>query len=261
MIYVNFKVDKKLKKIISLNKKYSLQEASLLLSKVEIYAKDNNYRGVIEYSILEDNHLLFRDNYSVQEEKNTNIILLVRETLDTVFKDYPQEDKNFLLEKLAKSITENSSEQNEEERKRQEELKLQQEEEERKRLEELKLQQEEEERKRLEELKLLEEKKQVERAKKEFINDIKKDFKKEFDKEFKKNNLLKKYIKTNENLKKARYIHHNRFNFGKVCLIVCVIIIGYFLYNSYIINGGQASPIWISEINSKLEAIKDIILN
>ncbi|SCJ53355.1 Uncharacterised protein [uncultured Clostridium sp.] len=140
-------------------------------------------------------------------------------------------------------------------------MKLQQEEEERKRLEELKLQQEEEERKRLEELKLLEEKKQVERAKKEFINDIKKDFKKEFDKEFKKNKLLKKYIKTNENLKKARYIHHNRFNFGKVCLIVCVIIIGYFLYNSYIINGGQASSIWISEINSKLEAIKDIILN
>ncbi|MEG0857385.1 MAG: hypothetical protein RSG52_13000, partial [Terrisporobacter sp.] len=142
MIYVKFKIDKKLKKIISSNKRYSLKEASALLSKVEIHAKDNNYVGAIEYSILEKNNLLFRDSYSPQEGKPTNIILLVRETLKTVFKDSPQVEKDLLLEKLAKSITENTLEQ-EEDRKQQLELKLKQEEEDKKQQLELKLKQEE----------------------------------------------------------------------------------------------------------------------
>ena len=40
MIYVKFTVDSKLKKIISSNKKYSLQEASLILEKLEEYSKN-----------------------------------------------------------------------------------------------------------------------------------------------------------------------------------------------------------------------------
>ncbi|MDU6483674.1 MAG: hypothetical protein E6538_16970 [Paeniclostridium sordellii] len=66
-------------------------------------------------------------------------------------------------------------------------------------------------------------------------------------KELNKEQLLKKYIKTNENLKKEMYINHSRFSFPKVCLIACFILIGYSLYNSYMINGGQL-PIWMSEI-------------
>ncbi|MEG0857384.1 MAG: hypothetical protein RSG52_12995, partial [Terrisporobacter sp.] len=142
--------------------------------------------------------------------------------------------------------------------KQQLELKLKQEEEDRKQQAELKLKQEEriKREKQQAELKVLEEKKQVEKAKKEFINDIKNDFKKELNKD----KLLKKYIKTNENLKKSRYTHNNKFSFVKACLIVCFLLIGYSFYNSYIVNGGQV-PIWVSEINNKFEGIKYIILN
>ncbi|WP_278683048.1 hypothetical protein [Paraclostridium bifermentans] len=178
MIYVKFKLDRKLKKLISPNKKYSLQEASKLLSDLETHAKDNNYKGIIEYSILENNDLLFRDSYKAQEGKPTNIILLVRETLNTVFKDHPQSQKDSLLEKLAKSITDNASgydlekqhqldlklEQEEQEKKKQLELKLKQEEEERKKQLELKLKKEEEEKKKQLELKL---KKEEEEKKKQ----------------------------------------------------------------------------------------------
>ncbi|MDO7204240.1 hypothetical protein Q5M85_08920 [Paraclostridium bifermentans] len=109
MIYVKFKLDRKLKKIISSNKNYSLQEASIALLKAQTYAKDNNYEGVIEYSILEDKNLLFRNNYSLQKEEHTNIILLVRDTLNTLFPDHPEIEKQLLLEKLSKSLAENMS--------------------------------------------------------------------------------------------------------------------------------------------------------
>ena len=41
MIYIKFTVDIRLKKIISSNKKYSLQEASYILEKLEEHTKNN----------------------------------------------------------------------------------------------------------------------------------------------------------------------------------------------------------------------------
>ena len=107
MIYVKFTVESKLKKIISSNKKYSLQEASLILEKLEEYSKNNKSIESVEYSILENQDLLFRDRYITQSGNQTDIILLIKETLDTVFRDFPQGEKDLLLNKLVKSMNKN----------------------------------------------------------------------------------------------------------------------------------------------------------
>ena len=107
MIYVKFTVDSKLKKIISSNKKYSLQEASLILEKLEEYSKNNKSIESVEYSILENQDLLFRDRYITKSGNQTDIILLIKETLDTVFRDFPQGEKDLLLNKLIKSMNKN----------------------------------------------------------------------------------------------------------------------------------------------------------
>ena len=54
MIYIKFTVDSRLKKIISSNKKYSLQEASSILEKLEEHTKNNKSIESVEYSILEN---------------------------------------------------------------------------------------------------------------------------------------------------------------------------------------------------------------
>ena len=107
MIYIKFTVDSRLKKIISSNKKYSLQEASSILEKLEEHTKNNKSIESVEYSILENQDLLFRDRYITKNGNQTDIILLVKETLDTVFRDYPQGEKDLLLNKLDKAMNEN----------------------------------------------------------------------------------------------------------------------------------------------------------
>ena len=68
MIYIKFTVDSRLKKIISSNKKYSLQEASSILEKLEEHTKNNKSIESVEYSILENqvylaiNLFLLEDN-------------------------------------------------------------------------------------------------------------------------------------------------------------------------------------------------------
>jgi hypothetical protein len=160
MIYIKFTVDSRLKKIISSNKKYSLQEASSILEKLEEHTKNNKSIESVEYSILENQDLLFRDRYITKNGNQTDIILLVKETLDTVFRDYPQGEKDLLLNKLDKAMNENIDssyeerqygiesefKQEEEERRNQLELELKQEKEERRNQLELELKQEKEER-------------------------------------------------------------------------------------------------------------------
>ena len=107
MIYIKFTVDSRLKKIISSNKKYSLQEASSILEKLEEHTKNNKSIESVEYSILENQDLLFRDRYITENGNQTDIILLVKETLDTVFRDYPQGEKDLLLNILDKAMNEN----------------------------------------------------------------------------------------------------------------------------------------------------------
>ena len=78
MIYVKFKADSKLKKIISSNKKYSFKEASSVLEKLEEYSKNSNCIEEVEYSVLENQDLLFRDSYFTQNGNQTNLILLIK---------------------------------------------------------------------------------------------------------------------------------------------------------------------------------------
>ena len=194
MIYIKFTVDSRLKKIISSNKKYSLQEASSILEKLEEHTKNNKSIESVEYSILENQDLLFRDRYITKNGNQTDIILLVKETLDTVFRDYPQGEKDLLLNKLDKAMNENIDssyeerqygiesefKQEEEERRNQLELELKQEKEERRNQIELELKQEKEEKRNQLELELKQEEE-------ERINQIELELKRE--KEEKRNHL------------------------------------------------------------------------
>ena len=193
MIYIKFTVDSRLKKIISSNKKYSLQEASSILEKLEEHTKNNKSIESVEYSILENQDLLFRDRYITKNGNQTDIILLVKETLDTVFRDYPQGEKDLLLNKLDKAMNENIDssyeerqygiesefKQEEEERRNQLELELKQEEDKRNQIE-LELKQEKEEKRNQLELELKQEEE-------ERINQIELELKRE--KEEKRNHL------------------------------------------------------------------------
>ena len=175
MIYIKFTVDSRLKKIISSNKKYSLQEASSILEKLEEHTKNNKSIESVEYSILENQDLLFRDRYITKNGNQTDIILLVKETLDTVFRDYPQGEKDLLLNKLDKAMNENIDssyeerqygiesefKQEEEERRNQLELELKQEKEERRNQIELEFEQEIEEKKNQLELEFNQEKEKI----------------------------------------------------------------------------------------------------
>lgn len=101
MIFVNFKVDKKFKKLVSPKKNYSLKSASTSLAMIKEYADDNEIDGVVEFLIFEDENLLFRDNYSTSENVSSNLIYLVNKSLEIHFKDTPKQDKDILLEKLS----------------------------------------------------------------------------------------------------------------------------------------------------------------
>ena len=220
MIYIKFTVDSRLKKIISSNKKYSLQEASSILEKLEEHTKNNKSIESVEYSILENQDLLFRDRYITKNGNQTDIILLVKETLDTVFRDYPQGEKDLLLNKLDKAMNENIDS-SYEERQYGIESEFKQEEEERRNQLELELKQEKEERRNQLELELKQEK--------ETINNMKNNLKKDLNKE----KLLKKYIKKNEKLKKTMYKRNNIvFSISKIIFMICCIIIGLSLYKN-----------------------------
>ena len=235
MIYIKFTVDSRLKKIISSNKKYSLQEASSILEKLEEHTKNNKSIESVEYSILENQDLLFRDRYITKNGNQTDIILLVKETLDTVFRDYPQGEKDLLLNKLDKAMNENIDssyeerqygiesefKQVEEERRNQLELELKKEKEEKRNHLESELKQEIEEKRKQLELELKQEK--------ETINNMKNNLKKDLNKE----KLLKKYIKKNEKLKKTMYKRNNIvFSISKIIFMICCIIIGLSLYKN-----------------------------
>lgn len=311
MIYVTFKSDSKFKKIISSSKKYSLQEASSILEKLEEHSKNSQSIESVEYSILENQDLLFRDSYITQSGNQTDIILLIKEILDTVFRDYPQGEKDLLISKLENSINESicvndeykqcqiESEHKQEEEDRREQLKEELKQEEKYRKEQLKeefkqeeekinqyleselkqeeekinqylksklkqeeekinqyleskikqeeetinqyleekLKQEEEDRRKQLEEKLKQEeedrKKQLEIKLKQEEEDRRKQLKLKLNKELKKDELLKKYIKTNERLKKSKYKNYNNgISIAKVFFMVCCIIIGLSLYKN-----------------------------
>jgi hypothetical protein len=101
VIYVRFKVDKRWKKVLSPNKKYTLKNASISLLNAEEYATEQNVSGQVEFIIYEDESLLFRDICSVGKGEASNLILLVSRTLNTTFQDTPKEEKEALLYKLS----------------------------------------------------------------------------------------------------------------------------------------------------------------
>ncbi|MGQ3325783.1 hypothetical protein, partial [Bacillus subtilis] len=83
------------------------------MAELERFAEENNLNAEIVLTIFddEDNSVLFRESFSVGEGISNNLLFLVSRTLDTTFKDSPQEEKDALLQMLSKAMEEEAVEQ------------------------------------------------------------------------------------------------------------------------------------------------------
>ncbi|MED1738196.1 hypothetical protein P4U97_01430, partial [Bacillus swezeyi] len=107
MIRATFKGGRKFRSIISPKQQYSLKLASSKMAELERFAEENNLVEELEIIIHENNSVLFRDKFSVgQGLANNNLLLLVSRTLNTTFKETPQEEKDALIEKLTNAMNE-----------------------------------------------------------------------------------------------------------------------------------------------------------
>ncbi|MEC1150217.1 hypothetical protein P9B90_01310 [Bacillus paralicheniformis] len=107
MIRATFKGGRKFRSIVSPKKQYTLKLASSKMAELERFAEENNLVAELEIIIHENNSVLFRDKFSVgQGLSNNNLLLLVSRTLNTTFKETPQEEKDALIEKLTNAMHE-----------------------------------------------------------------------------------------------------------------------------------------------------------
>lgn len=104
MIVVLFQSKGKWKKKLDPKKLYTVKEASRMLAETEAYAEEHQLKGTVEYSILNDEELLFRDEYQLGMGQSTNFLFLVRNALHTTFKNEPENEKTRLLELLTESV-------------------------------------------------------------------------------------------------------------------------------------------------------------
>ncbi|KDN91400.1 hypothetical protein EF87_18710 [Bacillus amyloliquefaciens] len=111
MIRATFKGGRKFRSIIPSKKQYSIRLASSKMAELEKFAEENNLTANIVLTIFENNSVLFRESFSVGEGMSNNLLFLVSRTLDTTFKDSPQEEKDDLLRKLSNAMKEESVEQ------------------------------------------------------------------------------------------------------------------------------------------------------
>ena len=117
MIYIKFTVDSRLKKIISSNKKYSLQEASSILEKLEEHTKNNKSIESVKqiakkFGIV---HLLAKYPYELSggEKQRTAICRAMVENPELILADEPTGnlDSNASLE-VIKTLVHINKEQN-----------------------------------------------------------------------------------------------------------------------------------------------------
>ncbi|WP_440615077.1 hypothetical protein, partial [Bacillus subtilis] len=113
MIRASFKGGRKFRSIIPSRKQYSIRLASSKMAELERFAEKNNLNAEIILTIFDDenNSVLFRESFSVGEGISNNLLFLVSRTLDTTFKDSPQEEKDALLQMLSKAMEEEAVEQ------------------------------------------------------------------------------------------------------------------------------------------------------
>lgn len=111
MIRATFKGGRKFRSIIPSRKQYSIRSASSKMAELERFAEERNLTDNIVLTIFENNSVLFRESFSVGEGMANNLLFLVSRTLDTTFKDSPQEEKDELLQKLSNAMEESPIEQ------------------------------------------------------------------------------------------------------------------------------------------------------
>ncbi|WP_217493085.1 hypothetical protein, partial [Bacillus amyloliquefaciens] len=111
MIRATFKGGRKFRSIIPSRKQYSISSASSKMAELERFAEERNLTDNIVLTIFENNSVLFRESFSVGEGMANNLLFLVSRTLDTTFKDSPQEEKDELLQKLSNAMEDSPIEQ------------------------------------------------------------------------------------------------------------------------------------------------------
>lgn len=109
MLKVVIKVKRGYKSIVSSRKEYSVIEANTILIQLDKLAEEKEETPDVIVSIFEEKEEKFQDIYRLGEGRVRSIILLVTSTLETTFKDGPQELKTDLLNKLTQDMMGNDT--------------------------------------------------------------------------------------------------------------------------------------------------------
>lgn len=108
MIYVVYEVDRSLRKIVPKKQKYTVKEANERLISMDKFAEENQLTSEVTVTIYEDQEFLFKNNILVGVGRARSLILFVNETLNTVFEDTPESEKESLLDKLKSELHQES---------------------------------------------------------------------------------------------------------------------------------------------------------
>lgn len=102
-VKVEFFHQKKLKKILP-KKAVTVAEAQTLISQADKYAEECQIKEEITLTILQGDEVIFTDYYLFGVGKCRNLILMVDQTLQTIFKDQPDNEKKNLLDLLSREL-------------------------------------------------------------------------------------------------------------------------------------------------------------
>lgn len=105
-MYALLTVSKRLKKWVpSAKKRYSMKEATVLLSELDRKVEEEQLTESVVLSLYNKKELLFKDEYVLGNKRARNLLLMVKETLDTTFSTKPETEKKELMSLIQHELT------------------------------------------------------------------------------------------------------------------------------------------------------------
>lgn len=102
-LYLIIKAERSVRKMIK-DRKILLSQADAILTELNNSLKDKGKVSTIELSLIEDDRVVFRDELELGNDMFQSLILFVTNTLENIFVDIPESDKNEFLDKLIAEI-------------------------------------------------------------------------------------------------------------------------------------------------------------
>lgn len=114
MIAASFSTNRSLKKVLPKDS-VPISEVNRYLEEIDKYAEDNAIKANSELVLRKDGKIIFRDDvkFGIRSSYVQSVLLLVKHTLDTVFKDQPEPEKEALINLISSEINESNKKQSE----------------------------------------------------------------------------------------------------------------------------------------------------